>query len=125
MDMVVRRTINDYCNEIKSQLLDNALIKKMFDLTRKLNLNSEISFKEEATAKDIFVNVSITVFDKDGSIYLIPEESDYYDDLGSLGGVECILRLKLKTRKIYKFGITNELFDDIALSIEYLENLNC
>ena len=123
MDMVARKAIDDYCNLIRQELIDNTLIKELFNLLEHNHLHACINFYENTSFKTTYVYVSISVYDNTGKLYEVPRESIFYDDLGSLGGCDCIASYKKNFTSFKKMSITNELYDDVNLSIKYLKSL--
>ena len=125
MDMVVRKTINDYCETIRSSLENNPLFIEFQNLAKKHQLVVLISFQEHKFSKNVLqIDVSVHAYDQKGNVYLIPETSEFYDDLGSLGGSDGIMICNCKKSNVKIYDVSDELFDDIKTSIKYLQSMD-
>lgn len=124
MDMVVRKTINDYCETIRASLENNPLFIEFQNFAKKHGLVVLISFEEHKFKNVLQVDVSVNAYDQKGNVYLIPKTSEFYDDLGSLGGCECIMTCNCQESNVKSYDVSNELLDDIKTSIKYLQSMD-
>lgn len=123
MDLAIEKTITDYFEETRKKLTELENFKLFSTLVNKQNLTIDISLLKDEHWRIVYYFLSVNVLDSRGEVFFVPEDSPFFDDIGSLGGCECIMLLNKRKKTIKKFSITEELLDDILLSIDYLKSL--
>lgn len=121
--MVVRKILDEHLLEIKKSIYENQLFREMEELVIKNNLKISFNVYETKSFCQFNVYISVLVYDAFDKVYKVPETSPFYDDIGSLGGAECVFSYKKRISSIKKWELTDEFWDDIKISVEYLKAL--
>lgn len=120
MDVVVTQTINKYYEHVRDSLYKNDSFKKFKSLADECGFSVIFELNRIEEKKRIYFFLSTNCLTEYGSVFLVPPDSVYYDELGSLGASECILQYDKKKKHLIKYNLTNEFFDDIEKSTEFL-----
>ena len=119
--MVVKKVLEEYCQKAIRNLSITSIYIEFKKEVEKRQLNTKVKIKTIEDRKDIYCFLSINVVDDSGMIFMIPPGSDFYDKIGTLGGNECILKYHKKTGELTKYEISDELLDDINVSVAFLK----
>ena len=123
MVMVVREILEEHLAKIKKCIFANQQFIEMQNLALKNNLKVSFTTYETKRYNQTLVFISVSVLDISDKVYEVPESSDFYDEIGSLGGAENIFSYQKRTSSIKKYELTNDFWDDIRISIEYLKSI--
>lgn len=120
IDGVVEKAIEDHYKKIKSSLIRNNLFSTFKCLARECGFSIAFALTKSEEKNRIYFFLSINCLDENNRVFLIPSESVFYDEIGSLGASECVLQYDKIKKILKKYKPSSELFDDIEKSIEFL-----
>ncbi len=128
MDNVFQKIINDEIFETTyyRQFLDKIYSWEEYKTLSKLlpehNFTIEFSFFRDQDFSSITYFIEFDILDSNGDIVSVPDSSDYFDLLFSLGGCGQVLYLKKKSREVVIEFSEKELKEDMKFIAEYLTN---